>query len=312
MNPSAPSSGYTSSNSNPSAPASQYTSSNSNPIPPASQYASFVSNPSDSSSAFKPSNSPSLQSSFTPSNPKGPSPVSTLNPSIPSSYTSSNSRPGQSDVYTNNSPPVTLKPVPEIVKPTIRTTKKLNNYVGNAQVSKVKAFASPNRPPSSWKQAVNSQQTIYTSQGAGQTNSQPSNIGDILQSENRDNKYIYTNRPMTYQTASGNFVPPSTLLFGFKPMTEPTNVAETSYKGSQRNNIQESSSQYKGKGKSRGNKIKSYRSNPRKVQYKKSSSKSGGSKKSSGDLSPSGSSMIDQISQFLEPFTKPFTKLFSN
>ena len=37
----------------------------------------------------------------------------------------------------------------------------------------------------------------------------------------QDNQHILTNRPMTFQTASGEFKPPSTLLYGFKPMTTP-------------------------------------------------------------------------------------------
>ena len=36
-----------------------------------------------------------------------------------------------------------------------------------------------------------------------------------------DNRHILTNRPMTFQTASGKFRPPSTLLYGFQPMTTP-------------------------------------------------------------------------------------------
>ena len=111
--------------------------------------------------------------------------------------------------------------------------------------------------------------------------------------EAQDNQYILTNRPMTFQTASGNFLPPSTLLYGFKPITEPGFINRPT--NPPRSNIE--SSKYIGKTKSSINNSGSS-SNllqasylQEKPRYKKSSSNS---------RDNSSSSVIDQISQFLE------------
>ena len=111
--------------------------------------------------------------------------------------------------------------------------------------------------------------------------------------EAQDNQYILTNRPMTFQTASGNFLPPSTLLYGFKPITEPGFVNRPT--NPPRSNIE--SAKYIGKTKSSINNSGSS-SNllqasylQEKPRYKKSSSNS---------RDNSSSSVIDQISQFLE------------
>ena len=111
--------------------------------------------------------------------------------------------------------------------------------------------------------------------------------------EAQDNQYILTNRPMTFQTASGNFLPPSTLLYGFKPITEPGFINRPT--NPPRSNFQ--SAKYLGKTKSSINNSGSS-SNllqasylQEKPRYKKSSSNS---------RDNSSSSVIDQISQFLE------------
>ncbi|XP_023336285.1 uncharacterized serine-rich protein C215.13 [Eurytemora carolleeae] len=109
----------------------------------------------------------------------------------------------------------------------------------------------------------------------------------------QDNQYILTNRPMTFQTASGNFLPPSTLLYGFKPITEPGFINRPT--NPPRSNFE--SAKYLGKPKSSINNS-GYSSNllqasnlQEKPRYKKSSSNS---------RDNSSSSVIDQISQFLE------------
>ena len=111
--------------------------------------------------------------------------------------------------------------------------------------------------------------------------------------EAQDNQYILTNRPMTFQTASGNFLPPSTLLYGFKPITEPGFINRPT--NPPRSNFE--SAKYLGKPKSSINNS-GYSSNllqasnlQEKPRYKKSSSNS---------RDNSSSSVIDQISQFLE------------
>ena len=112
-------------------------------------------------------------------------------------------------------------------------------------------------------------------------------------SEAQDNQYILTNRPMTFQTASGNFLPPSTLLYGFKPITEPGFINRPT--NPPRSNSE--SAKYLGKTKSS---INNSGSSSNHLQASYLQEKPRFKKSFSNSRDSSSSSVIDQISQFLE------------
>ena len=123
---------------------------------------------------------------------------------------------------------------------------------------------------------------------------------------------------MTFQTASGRFLPPSTLLFGFKPMT-PTPASSLA---DARRPAGDTDGSF---------------SPPPKLNYgfkpagiasaavynqvldeatRKGKSSAATTKAASAVSRPKSSannySIIDQISDFLEPFTKPWASLFQS
>ena len=98
----------------------------------------------------------------------------------------------------------------------------------------------------------------------------------------QDNQHILTNRPMTFQTASGEFKPPSTLLYGFKPMTTPL-PPPSNHPASH-----------------------SSPSSPASLDVRLQRGELQGRRK--GRKTPS---MLQRISNFLEPITRPITRLMA-
>ena len=117
-------------------------------------------------------------------------------------------------------PKLNLKPVPEIVKPPTKSTKRPHTYIRRPEITRVQEFA---KPKSAYKPWTNMDMKMKS-----ETKSKLQKSKNIMK-YSRDSKNIITNRPMTFMTASGQFEPPSTLLFGFKPMTTPSISRPTPY-----------------------------------------------------------------------------------
>jgi len=327
------SSSFHSSSSSSSTSSSDYSSPLGNPISSSSSssssisssgYSSPIENPNSYSSSSSSDYSSPLGTPLTSSSYSGSSGVSaSSSSSLPvfSSFSSQpSSAPSISSQSSYSSPAFLSKPTPgSIVK---------SNPGSRAPSSSINYSARPNPPKqSNQNQDVSPQnipQFILSTQPAGNLKSAPEilkpNKGQEYERpsspqtsggfkppniiynqfkptqgarEAQDNQYILTNRPMTFQTASGNFLPPSTLLYGFKPITEPGFINRPT--NPPRSNFE--SAKFFGKPKSSINNS-GYSSNllqasnlQEKPRYKKSSSNS---------RDNSSSSVIDQISQFLE------------
>ena len=322
-----------SSSSSTSTSSSDYSSPLGNPISSSSSssssisssgYSSPIENPNSYSSSSSSDYSSPLGTPLTSSSYSGSSGVSASSSSSLPVFSSFNSQPSSAPSISSqssySSPAFLSKPTPgSIVK---------SNPGSRAPSSSINYSARPNPPKqSNQNQDVSPQnipQFILSTQPAGNLKSAPEilkpNKGQEYERpsspqtsggfkppniiynqfkptqgarEAQDNQYILTNRPMTFQTASGNFLPPSTLLYGFKPITEPGFINRPT--NPPRSNFQ--SAKYLGKTKSSINNSGSS-SNllqasylQEKPRYKKSSSNS---------RDNSSSSVIDQISQFLE------------
>jgi hypothetical protein len=191
--------------------------------------------------------------------------------------------------------------------------------VRKPEAVRAQEFARPDNPAPLQAQA-NAVEAIY--KGLSTFQRQQPYSGGSSSGGGVDNSYLFTNPPMTFQTASGRFVPPSTLVFGFKPMT-PTPATSLPSAEVRRPLANEHNNKEQGF------------NPPPKVNYglfKPSSSSAAvynqvsddGNGKSSATAvktstaalsrpkASSSYSIIDQISDFLEPFTKPWTTLFAS
>ena len=104
----------------------------------------------------------------------------------------------------------------------------------------------------------------------------------------QDNQHILTNRPMTFQTASGKFEPPSTLLYGFQPMTTPL-PSPSSHPASHSSASKPSSG------------------SPASLDVRLQQ----GGKEQGRRRKPRQTSVLQRISNFLEPLTRPITRLMA-
>jgi hypothetical protein len=178
----------------------------------------------------------------------------------------------------------------------------------NPEVIKAQEFARPDNPVT--QSTVSAAEAIYRGLSTFQRPSSSSSSGSP------DNSHLFTNPPMTFQTASGRFVPPSTLIFGFKPMTPtPASSLSSSYRRpqaeatNQEENFSPPSKLNYG--------FKPTTSSVSANSYAAEAASSGKSvtKAVSTVSRPKSSapySIIDQISDFLEPFTKPWANLFAS
>jgi hypothetical protein len=111
-----------------------------------------------------------------------------------------------------------LTPLPEMVKPYTKTTTiRPHTFIRRTDITQIPEFTKPNRPYNAWlsgniKTKVSSQINANTKFGKDSQESNP----------------IETDRPKPFTATSGLFKPPSTLLFGFKPMTTLASFPTTS------------------------------------------------------------------------------------
>ena len=192
-----------------------------------------------------------------------------------------------------------MKPVPEIVKPKQGTTKRPHTVIRNPAVTKAQEFARPSSP------------VVAANNGANSAYQLPKNIGEILLKGMRD-ATINTPRPSIYQMEGGEFVPPATFMYGFKPITnQPTFDFSTQRPSS--NGYNQPQGQYQTNNAAPPN--NNYNS-PQKTVAKYKSYRGGKTnqrpRKSAGRTKSSSPSVIDKISNFLEPFTLPFKALFTS
>jgi hypothetical protein len=176
--------------------------------------------------------------------------------------------PEQSTAYPSpSSPRVSLPPVPEVVRPSASSTNRPHSFVRKPAITKVQGFAQP---------------------GSGPTPAPATN------------QHILTNRPMTFQTASGQFQPPSTLLFGFKPLTGGTTPISRPTPRAPRAGFSQppvgfgfQPSQERGRG-GAGLDVRL---------------QGGPARKGARATKSRGSSVLERISSFLEPLTEPLRRL---
>jgi hypothetical protein len=191
--------------------------------------------------------------------------------------------------------------------------------VRNPEVIKAQEFARPDNPP---RQPPNNSgpEAIYRGLSTFQR-----------PQSSQDNSHLFTNPPMTFQTASGRFVPPSTLMFGFKPMTPtPASSLSSSYDNTKPRS--EAAKQVEDGFNPPSSLMYGFKplnavsgdsaASPAVYNHiSDSAASSAGGKYSAKGISSavsraksSGSShsIIDQISDFLEPFTKPWASLFTS
>ena len=197
-------------------------------------------------------------------------------------------------------PAINLRPVPEIVKPTQGTTKRPRTLIRNPAVTKAQEFARPSNPV-----------VVAANNGANSAYQLPKNIGEILLKGMRDAS-INTPRPSIYQMEGGEFVPPATFMYGFKPITkQPTLDFSTQRPTSNGYNQPQGQYQSNNGGAPADNNYKS----PQKTAAKYKSYRGGKTnqrpRKSTG-RTKSSPTVIDKISNFLEPFTLPFKAFFKS
>lgn len=134
----------------------------------------------------------------------------------------------------------------------------------------------------------------------------------------RDNKNsnnaasINTPRPQLYQTEGGEFMPPSTFMYGFKPITN--QPQQVQYSTAQPPRAVASQPQYQQQqqqnvGYNNNNNIQN--NVPQKSTTKYKSYRGGNNNARPKRNKKASPSVIDKISNFLEPFTLPFKSLFT-
>ena len=190
--------------------------------------------------------------------------------------------------------------------------QQTTTVIRKPEAIKAQEFARPDNPlPQQLSSSSSAAEAIYKGLSTFQRQQSTSSSGT-------DNSHLFTNPPMTFQTASGRFLPPSTLLFGFKPMT-PTPASSLA---DARRPAGDTDGSF---------------SPPPKLNYgfkpagvasaavynqvsdeatRKGKSSAATTKAASAVSRPKSSannySIIDQISDFLEPFTKPWASLFQS
>jgi hypothetical protein len=98
--------------------------------------------------------------------------------------------------------------VPEIVKPPTKRTKRPHTFIRRPEITRVQEFAKPNKVHDPWPNMRMKNKVIPQEKRWPHFVKYSSDLNRVV-----------TDPPMTLLTASGLFEPPSTLLFGFKPLT---------------------------------------------------------------------------------------------
>ena len=98
---------------------------------------------------------------------------------------------------------INLKPVPEIVKQSTKSTKRPHVFIRPHAITKVQDFAKPSKPQN-LKKDLKKKHILQEKK-------------DLYKRE----KHKRIKRPASIKNARGQFEPPSTLAYGFQPMTTP-------------------------------------------------------------------------------------------
>lgn len=225
---------------------------------------------------------------------------------------------GRGSFSTSNKskPSINLRPVPEIVKPKAGTTKRPLTAVRNPVVTRLQEFARPSNYIAAGTSGDSGPQK-QPQAGYNSAYKLPKNIGGILLKAMRDNKNsnnaasINTPRPQLYQTEGGEFMPPATFMYGFKPITN--QPQQVQYSTAQPPRAVAAQPQYQQQQQNVGyNNNNNIQNNvPQKSTTKYKSYRGGNNNTRPKRNKKAPPSVIDKISNFLEPFTLPFKSLFT-